>query len=442
MIFDSAIRAPLCGLTTFLFGIPAALASEPGALQKYVSAPDEHFSWKIVEQKQENGFTFARLELTSQEWRGHRWTHSLNILKPAELRNPESALLFITGNGDGLRYTSTLQLLAERAGSIAAVLTRVPNQPLFDGLTEDALIAFTFENYLKSGDESWPLLFPMVKSATSAMDAIQAFGTAELDQEITRFVLTGASKRGWTTWLAAAADDRVAAIAPMVIDTLNFKAQLDWAEKMYGKPSEEISDYTNRRLHMRMDDPAMVRLRSWVDPYSYRQQYTLPKLILLGTNDPYWVVDSLRHYWDTLPEPKLLFQTPNAGHNLGDAAQASQTLAAFYQMIADEEPLPSFTWAVDYAEGHAKIAATIDQPAIAIRLWTAHSKDRDFRNDHWTASELPVQQGSTRATATIPMPDSGFTAFLLEAELKSSTGHTYKLSTEARVVPDLVSTHP
>jgi len=84
----------------------------------------------------------------------------------------------------------------------------------------------------------------------------------------------------------------------------------------------------------------MQKLRSWVDPYSYRDRYTMPKLLLLGTNDPYWVVDSLRHYWNDLPDPKLVFQTPNAGHNLGGAKDAIQTLAAWFQMIADGQELP------------------------------------------------------------------------------------------------------
>lgn len=35
-----------------------------------------------------------------------------------------------------------------------------------------------------------------------------------------------------------------------------------------------------------MDDPRMVELRQWVDPYSYRARYTMPKLLLLGTDDP------------------------------------------------------------------------------------------------------------------------------------------------------------
>jgi PhoPQ-activated pathogenicity-related protein len=184
----------------------------------------------------------------------------------------------------------------------------------------------------------------MTKSAVRGMDAVAAFAKKEFGQKIRKFVITGASKRGWTTWLTAAVDGRVKAIAPMVIDMLNMKAQTDWAQAVYGQQSEQIHDYTALDLTDRKDDERMVALRSWVDPYSHRALYKLPKLLLLGTNDPYWVVDSLRHYWSALPSPKLLFQTPNAGHDLAGGKQATESLAAFYEMVADGKPLPRMTW--------------------------------------------------------------------------------------------------
>jgi hypothetical protein len=51
------------------------------------------------------------------------------------------------------------------------------------------------------------------------------------------------------------------AIAPMAIDMLTMKAQLDWTEKMYGQPSDQIRDYTDLNLHRKLDDPPMQTLR-------------------------------------------------------------------------------------------------------------------------------------------------------------------------------------
>ena len=408
-----------------------------GALENYVQAPDSAFNWKRTEHRPSAAGTVTHLEMVSQHWRGQFWSHHLQIVRPATVRNANIAFLYVTGDGEGTREIEMLRTLAERAGAVAAVITKVPNQPLYDGRKEDALIAYTYDQYLKSGDESWPLLFPMAKSAVRGMDTVQAWAEKEFTQKIERFVVGGASKRGWTTWLTAAADKRVVAMAPMVIDMLNMKAQTDWAQKAYGKQSEEISDYTELNLVGRMDDAAMLKLRSWVDPYHYRERYTIPKLLLLGTNDPYWVVDSLRHYWNELPEPKLIFQTPNAGHDLGGGKEATQTLAAFFQMIADGQELPKMTWKFgSSANGMAELSLSVNAPAKNIRLWTADSGIRDMRKAKWTSRELEIKPGSSQASVEIAKPEKGYRAYLGEVVLTSSTGQEYRLSTEARVTPD------
>lgn len=408
-----------------------------GALEDYVSGPDPFYNWKRTERKKGSWGTISQLELVSQHWRNQFWSHHLLVVQPNEIRNPGIGFFLITGDGDGEKDIDILKTLAERAGAVAAVITNVPNQPLYDGRREDSLIAYTFDQYLKTGDQTWPLLFPMVKSVVRGMDTVQGFVQEERGQRIERFVVAGASKRGWTTWLTAAVDCRVKGIAPMVIDMLNMKAQLQWAEKVYGKQSEAISDYTDLNLHQKLNDPPMQRLRSWVDPYAYRDRYTMPKLLLLGTNDRYWTVDSLRHYWNDLPEPKLIFQTPNAGHDLRGGRDAVQTLAAFFESIADGYPLPKIEWKLeDKIDGTASATVRIPENAKAIRLWTAVSGNRDFRQAKWLSRTLKIQPGSSYAAADVKAPPVGYLAYLMEVEVTSPTGHPFKLSTEARVTPD------
>jgi PhoPQ-activated pathogenicity-related protein len=426
---------------TFLWSLCGGSGSVPraaaGALEDYIRKEDNRFAWKILETTPVEGGTAYHLELVSQQWREHVWTHHLRVVRPEPVRNRDIAFLFITGDGSGSKTISLLQTLADRSGALAASLTQVPNQPLYGDRKEDALIAYTFDQFAQTGDPTWPLLFPMVKSAVRAMNAVQELAAQKERLEIRRFVVGGASKRGWTTWLTAAADRRVVAIAPMVIDMLNMKTQIEWAEKVYGRQSEQIHDYTDIQLHLRMDEPAIVRLRSLVDPYHYRDRYTMPKLILLGTNDPYWTVDSLRHYWSDLPEPKLIFQTPNAGHDLAGGEQATQTLAAFFQMIADRKELPKMNWQFQPgSERDVQLSVQCSQPARTIRLWTADSSDRDFREDTWQSQPLKVESGSSRAKTTVQTPTTGYRAYLVEMELTSPTGHAYRLSTEARVTPD------
>jgi PhoPQ-activated pathogenicity-related protein len=56
----------------------------------------------------------------------------------------------------------------------------IPNQPLVFGgngqkLTEDAITAYSWQKFLTSGDERWPLRLPMTKSVVRAMDTITSF---------------------------------------------------------------------------------------------------------------------------------------------------------------------------------------------------------------------------------------------------------------------------
>ena len=425
-------QASLClALNLCLIGT----GSGANALENYVHRADTNHTWKQIDQRHDGDVTITHLEMISQNWRGHLWRHHLQIVRPDKVRNPHLAFLLVTGDGEGRGSIELLKLIADRAGAMAAVVTCVPNQPLYNGLKGDYLIAYTFDQYIKTGDDTWPLLFPMVKSAARAMDTVQAFAEKNHQEKVESFVVAGASKRGWTAWLTGAVDPRVQGIAPMVIDTLNMRTQTLWARKMYGKQSEKVKAYSDCHLFENMDSPPMVQLLEWVDPYTYRQRYNMPKLILLGTNDPYWTVDSLRHYWNDLPGPKLVFQTPNAGHDLGGGKEARQTLAAFVQMIADHQELPKMEWS--FNEGATPgVALTVNRTAKSARLWVAESLDRDFRNDHFYATDLKIKPGSSKAVGEVKTPAKGYRAYLGEVVLTSPDGHEFKLSTEARVTPD------
>ena len=411
-------------------------AAPADALADYVQRPDASFGWKKLEQRTVEGCLATRLECTSQTWRGYTWKHQLLVVWPPKVTNPDIAFLDIGSDAAVDSTFGSLRNIATRSGAIAASINKVPNQPCYGGRREDELIAYTFDQYIKSGDTTWPLLFPMVKSVVRGMDSVQAFAQQEFGQKVERFGGSGAAKRGWTTWLTAAVDPRVQGIAPRVFDMLNMKAQTRWAQQMYGAQSERIRAYTELHLVDRMDDPRMVDLRSWTDPWSYRARYRMPKLVLLGTNDPYWVVDALRHYWDDLPEPKLIFQTPNAGHDLAGNREAAPVLAAFVQMVADRQSLPRMSWEFKADGSNAvAVAVSLDRPAKAFRLWEAASPIRDFRQAKWSSVKLPTDAG-TNVVAKVQTPHNGFCAYLVEAELALSSGQTYKLSTEARVTPD------
>src|SRR5262249_34087419 len=163
----------------------------------------------------------------------------------------------------------------------------------------------------------------------------------EWKMPVKSFVISGASKRGWTTWLTGASDPRVKAIAPLVIDTLNIQVQMEWQLKSFGAYSEMIHDYVERKLVPLPPGDDAKKLWAMVDPYFYRDKVTMPKLLINGNNDPYWTVDALNHYWDGLKGDKWVSYVPNAGHNLQEPdktrTRAVSALAAFVRAQATDK---------------------------------------------------------------------------------------------------------
>ena len=246
------------------FGVSAARAD----LFEYVKKSEPAFTWKLKEKIDHPDGTIYDLQLTSQTWQGMNWEHALQVYVPKEAVPSTTMFLWNQGGRPTLDNMAFGMGLAKLLQAPCAFLYGIPNQPLFGGKKEDALIAETYVRYLETKDESWPLLFPMVKSLVKAMDALQALSKKEWPKPIEKFVVSGASKRGWTTWLTGVADPRVKAIAPLVIDTLNMQPQMAHQYQAFGKYSEQIADYTERGLVPMPDTKEAKRLWSWLIPIS------------------------------------------------------------------------------------------------------------------------------------------------------------------------------
>jgi PhoPQ-activated pathogenicity-related protein len=416
-------------LTTF--PLPPARAG----LDEYVKKDDPAFKWELTKQEPHDSGTVYHIKLTSQVWQDIPWVHQLRVYEPAEVTYRDAALLFITGGSQTSQPKpeddATGFGLARLCGARVAVLPQVPNQPLLGNKTEDTLIAETFVRYLETKDENWPLLFPMVKSAVKAMDALQDWARREGKPVSQRFVVTGGSKRGWTTWLTGATDPRVAAIAPMVIDTLNMKAQRAHALEVWGKYSEQIDDYARRGLTEKFEDPDGERLWKMVDPYSYRHRLTLPKLLINGLNDRYWTLDALNIYWDDLKGPKRVVYLPNAGHSLAvNRDYALNGIGAFFRHNISNRPLPELSWEHADGDGGAlRLVVTSDPTPQSAKLWVARSDTRDFRESTWEPSTMAL--AGNVAKGEVARPSKGYIALVGDLEY-AIDGIPYHLSTQVR----------
>ena len=409
---------------------PRGWCGEP--IYDYVAAPDAAFKWEKVAEKPTPSGADVRLEMTSQVWQGITWKHRLAIVKPSQPRHPDQCMLVITGGdpgGDMFQFASMISMLI---GMPIAVLGDIPNQPLFDGLSEDGLIAHTFVKYLETKDPTWPALFPMTKSAVRAMDAVQQLSEKEWGKKVESFIVTGASKRGWTTWFTGEVDKRAKAIIPMVYDNLNLAAQMAHQKESFGGTfSEQIEDYTKQGLPDLLISEEGRALGRMVDPYTYRDKATMPKLMVTGTNDRYWPLDAASAYFNDLVGPKYIIHVPNSGHGLDDRGRVIGAVIGFAAATVGDLPLPKLSWAFTPADNGLTLTGKSDLAPKQVLVWTATAPALDFRESKWTSQKLTAQDGAY--SFTMPKPATGHAAFFLEFAYPGK-GTDFPLTTELRVL--------
>ena len=247
----------------------------------------------------------------------------------------------------------------------------------------------------------------MTKTAIRAMDAISQFtASRKTKKRVNRFVINGISKRGWTTWLTAAAEDsRVVAIAPMVIDMLNMPSNLSYQKLVYGQYSAEINDYVSLGLTETASRPEGKALVEIVDPYSYRNRLTQPKMLFMGTNDEYWTADAVKHYIDGIPGTNMITYVPNAGHSLGDGQVAILSLEAFFCQTLKGCRYNTCQSSVKIIGEEADLFVQTKGKGrlLNIELWEANSQTRDFRSSHFECVKQMRPEGPDfHITASLP----------------------------------------
>ncbi len=449
------MRKMLHNLVLLLLVVPILTLAGPRSdfeqtdLDKYVHQPDSAFSFSIARIDEAKDYRTILVELVSQNYLNSDdvdrtlWKHSLKLVVPRVVQH-DTAMLMIGGgdnNNQAISQPTDLAIqFSVTTNSVVAELGMVPNQPLTFATDskprwEDALIAYTWDKFFKTGDSRWPARMAMTKSATAAMTAIQRL-LAEEDVTIKDFFVAGASKRGWTTWTTAAVDDRVRAIAPIVIDLLNIEPSFEHHWRVYGFWSPAIQDYVDMSTTDWWRSAESHALFDLVAPLSYRDRYTMPKLILNAAGDEFFVPTSSQFYYDKLPDEKYLRYVPNVGHGIDDS-DALETVLAFYASILNQVTLPNIDW-VMLDDGAIKVTTNV--PPKGVSVWSASNKSaRDFRlpviGKSWVQTQAS-KLSETRFKGNVSDPDDGWRAYFVEVVFDTPFGIPFKLTSPVRVTPD------
>jgi PhoPQ-activated pathogenicity-related protein len=432
------------------------------AFDDYVKANDPSYTWSHHSTITGSGYTADILDLKSQTWRAVNevdrtlWQHWVHVIKPDTVTS-STAMLWI-GSGQNSATPGGLDGdlvdMALATGTVVVDLSQIPNQRLkfadesdprymANGRLEDELIAYTWDKYLRGEDDYWPARLPMVKSAVRAMDMAQEYLVSSAGGNITidDFVVAGASKRGWTTWMTAAMDTRVKAIVPIVIDLLNVESSFIHHHDVYGFWAPAIQDYVDMGITDWFGTAEFAALMELVDPYEYRDRLTLPKFMVNSAGDDFFLPDSSKFYFDDLLGPKYLRYVPNTDHSLG-GTYANDSVISFYQAVLDDVNLPVFSWEIQEYNSIRVETDPSDARLMEVKLWQGTNPTaRDFRKNNTNVvynSSMLSDEGGGVYVGSVPIPgDPAWTAFFVELVYDSGDlARPYQFTTEVQIVSE------
>ena len=381
-----------------------------------------------------------------------KWQHWLTITLPEiDAENwPSTVLLFIDGGQNRIAQSAPdsvnffVRTLSSQTNAIVAHIKTIPNQKIrftddgdpdyqTEGRKEGELIAYSWRQFMNTGDPLALAELPMTKSVVRAMDAVSDYLAKTKQIAIKDFVLMGASKRGLTAWSTAAVDSRVKAIIPLSTDMLNIPKSFRHHFQIYGGYSEHLEHYQAQKLlsdtaestFEMMQQPRYQALLDFVDPYQFRQRLKIPKYMINGAGDEYFLPDSSQFYLSELPGQNYLRYLPNVGHGIGLRAGLSgwwqlyqsvlPSIAAFTEAIIHDDRLPEYQWR--YIADNEVIITTTTTPTH-VYLWQAsNAVSRDFRLDRvgkiWQRSVL-TDSTTNEYHLKVAYPDRGYRAFMVE----------------------------
>ncbi|HCN9181478.1 TPA: PhoPQ-regulated protein [Escherichia coli] len=455
-----------------LFISPAGLALSAGENNKNIdlthvisdyriSLTSLPLDYSLLEKKQRPGVMLQRFNLNSQTWSPQgvvspeRWQNGVDIYIPDSAREKNALVVINNGsnnNGSGTPVAPTnfneeeLSRIAIATRTVVISVSNVPNQVLsYQGVTtplgEDNSVAYSWKLFIgdthKYQDAS--LHIPMAASVS------QAFRLAKKEltqQNINKFIVTGASKRGWAAWLTALSDPDVGAVVPFAMDLLNTQKSLEHMYQSYGKNwPVAFYPYYNQGIDQQVGTDKFARLMRLEDPLTYLNtdmgdRLKIDKYIINASGDDFYVPDNSHFYYGLLPGSKSLRVVPNSTHN-GILSVAEQSLITFVNRFQEKQKLSEITENVQSrGDGKKELVVNFSEKPVAILQWTARNPAaRDFRyacDIKYNSVPVSLATGDNTLSISLTTPDSGWQATYIEATFTDG----YVATTQVYITPD------
>ncbi|KAL5018445.1 hypothetical protein ScPMuIL_004167, partial [Solemya velum] len=399
------------------------------------------------------------------------WYHYMTVIIPDNVTHKDSAFMFIDGGENNKpppdvtdNFVALTILASVSTGAVTCDLKMIPNEPITfkadpsqKSRDEDAIIAWTWKRFVdqKGSDPEILLRMPMTKGAVRALDTIAAVAKEKIGTNITKFVVAGASKRGWTTWTTAAVDKRVVGFIPIVMDLLHMVKNLHHHFRAYGGWTFAFKDYYDLNFTASLDNPAIQAMADIIDPITYNYRYKgVPKLVISTTGDEFFLPDDSHYYFHDLTEPKYVRMVPNAEHSCaGHETSLLFTMRAFFLSVITKTPLPKLQWTRQQTPTGGMIKLTTDREPLTTEVYHARTiggKRRDFRllvaspDDPTKPFPHPViwfktsaeSKGNNTFVAQFSKPTEGWLAFFIQVTFQGVGDAILEFTTETMIIPD------
>ena len=442
-------------LVILYFGLNYAFLSNNNydSMKDYIESTKSEFSYEIEDIIYEEEWTGFHIKMISGEWLDKKkvdnveWSHYVDIVIPNDTETDTGIMFIDSGVTDDkyFRLDSISIGYALKTKSIIVNIHNITFQPVNfldseqESFVEDDLIAYSWNQFLEGGakkkDIEWLPRLPMTRAVVRSMDLAQEIALQN-NKQLSEFVVSGASKRGWTAWTTAAVDDRVVGVVPIVIDMLNLVPSFENHYRSYGEFSPAVQDYVNYNIQDWMGTDEFKELMGYVEPYSFIDKFTMPKYIINAGSDEFFSTDSWRFYYDELADNKLIRYIPNTNHSL-NGRYLNQDLISFFYRIVNNIDLPTLNW--ELIDDNLQV--TLDYKGeYLVSIWRAFNEDvRDFRL--WQEGELWQQTKINRNENNIfniklDSQEVGYQAIMVEFVLDCDSDFPMKISTGPYVIPD------
>ncbi len=396
----------------------------------------EHPTQYTLLSKKNDGFVEIRkYQLISQNWSPQnlvspaQWKHIVEIVIPQKPYLNRAVVIISNGINNNIdnkppvepKDSTRLKTLAQATNTIIISVSDIPNQYLMfkpDGkpYKEDGAVACSWSLFLNNPKEQYmlPLQIPMTTAVSQALTLAQQ----ELRTwNIERFIVTGTSKRGLTSWLVALTDARVDAIVPFVYDMLNTQKNLDHMYHTYGGNWPiAFHPYYQQNIQGFLGTKPFNKLMQIVDPIQYLKNnkgypLNIPKYIVNASGDDFFTPDNISYYYEELPEIKTLRIVPNSSH-YGINGYIESSLIPFIHRVQKNKELPQ----IKTEHTGENLLLTFSEKPKILKLWTAKNpRARDFR--YACGIRFHSKKVNYRKQLRIPLtyPKKGWQAAFIEA---------------------------